>query len=114
MLMSEATSFVAIAGDPQVSSDRQMLCNKQYRGIKRIPRVVHTYSSIILQILQTIALVFGLTGMYLGSTTLHGCICYAVAIPCLISCVCARRLWGLLPLNLAQTVVIGINLIRAL
>jgi hypothetical protein len=57
--------------------------------------------------LELFASVFGLAGMYLGSTTLNGAMCYAVAIPCLIACVCARRLWGLLPLNLAQAVVIA-------
>ena len=63
--------------------------------------------------LELFASVFGLAGMYLGSTTLHGALCYAVAIPCLIACVTIRRLWGLLPLNLAQAVVIGINLFGA-
>jgi len=64
--------------------------------------------------LELFASVFGLTGMYLGSTTLHGAMCYAVAVPCLIGCVYVRQLWGLLPLNLAQAVVIGINLLGAL
>jgi len=64
--------------------------------------------------LELFASVFGLTGMYLGSTTQYGAMCYAVAIPCLIACVYLRRLWGLLPLNLAQAVVIGINLVRTL
>jgi hypothetical protein len=60
--------------------------------------------------LEIFASAFGLAGMYLGSTTQHGALCYAVAIPCLIACVAIRRLWGLLPLNLAQAIVIGINL----
>lgn len=64
--------------------------------------------------LELIASVFGLAGMYLGSTTLHGAMCYAVAVPCLIACVLTRRLWGLLPLNLAQAVVIGLNLFKVL
>jgi hypothetical protein len=64
--------------------------------------------------LEVFASVFGLTGMYLGSTTLAGALCYVVAVPCLIGCVSVRRLWGLLPLNLAQAVVIGINLLHAL
>jgi hypothetical protein len=114
MPMSEATSFVAIAGDPQVSSERRAHRGEQYLAIDRTLRVVRICLLSPLQILQTIASVFGLAGMFLGSTTLHGCICYALAIPCLIICVYVRRLWGLLPLNLAQAVVIGINLIRAL
>jgi hypothetical protein len=64
--------------------------------------------------LELFASAFGVTGMYLGSTTLHGAMCYAVGVPCLIGCVCIRRLWGLLPLNLAQAVVTGINLFSAL
>jgi hypothetical protein len=64
--------------------------------------------------LELFASVFGLAGMYLGSTTLDGAICYAVTIPCLITCVCLRRLWGLLPLNLAQAVVIASYLFKVL
>jgi hypothetical protein len=63
--------------------------------------------------LELFASIFGLAGMYLGSTTFRGAACYAVAVPCLIACVTIRRLWGLLPLNLAQAVVIAINLCRA-
>jgi hypothetical protein len=95
-------------------AERRAPCSEQYLVIDRIRRVARTHSPSLLQTLQTVASVFGLAGMYLGSTTLHGSICYAVAIPCLITCVYARRLWGLLPLNLAQAVVIGINLARAL
>jgi hypothetical protein len=114
MPISEATSSVAIVGDPQVSSERQTPCSAQYLVIDRILRVARTHLPTFLQTLQSIASVFGLAGMYLGSTTLHGSICYAVAIPCLITCVYARRLWGLLPLNFAQAVVIAINLVKAL
>lgn len=67
-----------------------------------------------MRILELFASAFGLAGMYLGSTTIHGALCYAVAIPCLIGCVIVRRLWGLLPLNLAQAVVIGSYLFGAL
>jgi hypothetical protein len=63
--------------------------------------------------LELVASVFGLSGMYLGSTTAYGALCYVVAIPCLIGCVSMRQMWGLLPLNLAQAVIIGINLYRA-
>jgi hypothetical protein len=66
-----------------------------------------------VRVIELLASVFGLTGMYLGSTTLYGAVCYAVAIPCLITCVCIRKVWGLLPLNLAQAVVIAINIVRA-
>lgn len=66
------------------------------------------------RLLELAASVFGLTGMYLGSTTPSGALCYAVAVPCLIACVAIRRVWGLLPLNIAQALVIAINLFRAL
>ena len=66
-----------------------------------------------VRIFELFASAFGLTGMYLGSTTLHGVMCYAISIPCLIACVIMRRLWGLLPLNLAQAVVITINIMGA-
>jgi hypothetical protein len=64
--------------------------------------------------LELFASAFGLMGMYLGSTTVNGAMCYAVAIPCLITCVCIRRLWGLLPLNIAQALVIASFLLKAL
>jgi hypothetical protein len=67
-----------------------------------------------VRVLELVASGFGLAGIYLGSTTLQGALCYAVAIPCLIGCVTIRRLWGLLPLNLAQAVVIGAYLFGAL
>jgi hypothetical protein len=64
--------------------------------------------------LELVASAFGLAGMYLGSTTVNGALCYAVGLPCLIACVCIRRLWGLLPLNLAQVVVIASFLLQTL
>jgi hypothetical protein len=66
-----------------------------------------------VRMLELFASAFGLAGMYLGSSTPRGALCYAVAVPCLIVCVYVRQLWGLLPLNVAQAVVIGINLCRA-
>ena len=67
-----------------------------------------------IRALELIASAFGLMGMYLGSTTVDGALCYAVGLPCLITCVCVRRLWGLLPLNLAQAAVIASFLIHTL
>ncbi len=66
-----------------------------------------------IRTLELVASVFGLVGMYLGSTTAYGALCYVVAIPCLIGCVIMRQMWGLLPLNFAQALVIAINLYRA-
>lgn len=58
---------------------------------------------------ELIASGFGLAGMTLGSTMPYGIACYAVAIPCLIYCVYRKNMWGLLPLNIAQGVVIAFN-----
>jgi hypothetical protein len=76
------------------------------------PSVARGYAFSRIRALELFASAFGLSGMYLGSTTLHGALCYIVAIRCLIACVCIRGLWGLLPLNLAQAVVIVVNLFR--
>jgi hypothetical protein len=62
---------------------------------------------------ELVASVFGLAGMAFGSTTPRGIACYAIAIPCLVYCVYRKELWGLLPLNLAQGVVIVFNTWRA-
>ena len=64
--------------------------------------------------IEFVASGFGLAGMALGSTKPYGIACYAVAIPCLIYCVCQRKLWGLLPLNIAQGIVIAFNAWRIL
>ncbi len=63
---------------------------------------------------ELIASGFGLAGMALGSTERYGIFCYAVAIPFLIFCVTQKKLWGLLPLNIAQGVVIAVNAWRVL
>ena len=66
------------------------------------------------RIIELAASGFGLAGMALGSTEPSGIGCYAAAIPCLIFCVYQRKLWGLLPLNIAQGVVIAFNAWRFL
>ena len=64
--------------------------------------------------IELIASAFGLAGMALGSTERYGIACYAAAIPCLIYCVSQKKLWGLMPLNIAQGVVIAFNAWRVL
>ncbi len=65
--------------------------------------------------IQWLASILGLTGLALGSTSLPGALCYAAGIPMIIYVVVVRRqAWGLLPLNLAQLVVIGFNIWHAL
>jgi hypothetical protein len=97
---------------PQCSSERQMPFGEESKVLGWPFHFARRYSVSPLRALELFASAFGLAGMYLGSTTLHGAMCYVVAIPCLITCVYVRRLWGLIPLNLAQAVVIGINLFR--
>jgi hypothetical protein len=63
--------------------------------------------------LQIVASVLGLSGMALGSTTLYGAVCYAFSIPLIVYCVVIkRRAYGLLPLNIAQLVVVAFNIWR--
>lgn len=64
--------------------------------------------------IELIASAFGLAGMALGSTRPYGIACYAVAIPCLIYCVHRKQMWGLLPLNVAQGVIIAFNAWRVI
>ena|ERR1700710_134522 len=100
--------------NPALLYERLASFSSGRRTIDLILRSAKSISITVLGTLQLAASVFGLAGMYLGSTTLDGAMCYAVAIPCLITCAYTRRLWGLLPLNLAQAGVIGLNFFNAL
>ena len=101
-------------GWPEPSGRHLSGQTEQGLTLEQMPRGRRKYSISRVRALELFASVFGLAGMYLGSTTLHGALCYAVGIPCLITCVYKRKLWGLLPLNLAQAIVIAINVFRAL
>jgi hypothetical protein len=59
------------------------------------------------------ASVFTVAGMYLGSTTLEGAACYAVSLAFWFWLMPLKRLWGLLPLNVASAIVTAINLLHA-
>ena len=68
----------------------------------------------VARAIEIVASLLGLAGMALGTTTLHGAVCYAIGIPCLMWCVVwKRKAYGLLPLNLAQMAVTIFNLWRA-
>jgi hypothetical protein len=55
--------------------------------------------------LELAASIVTLTGQALGSTSLHGAICYAFASVLWIWLTVYLRMWGLMPLNLAGAVV---------
>ena len=48
-----------------------------------------------------------LTGQALGSTTLHGSLCYAMATVLWVGLTVRQRMWGLMPMNVAGAVVVG-------
>jgi len=56
---------------------------------------------------------FTLAGIYLGSTTADGAVCYLVSLAFWFWLTWAKELWGLMPLNVASLVVTFINLWRA-
>lgn len=53
------------------------------------------------------ASVLTIAGIQLGSTTLAGCLCYLGGLVFWFVLTFARRAWGLMPLNIATTLVIG-------
>ena len=60
------------------------------------------------------ASVFTLAGIYIGSTTALGAACYLVSLVFWWWLTVAKKLWGIVPLNAASTVVSAFNLWRAL
>lgn len=55
-----------------------------------------------------------LAGIYVGSTTAAGASLYLASLVFWYALTVRKRLWGLLPLNVASTVVTALNLWRAL
>lgn len=125
------TSFLTPQARPSLGAGRQKLVRTLCRmntnapmaafgsvttSVRQTAHVASRWFSIkMTRAMEIAASLLGLTGMALGSTTLYGAICYAVGVPCLVWCVVwKRRAWGLLPLNLAQMVVIAVNLWRAI
>lgn len=59
------------------------------------------------------ASVFTLAGIYAGSTTLLGCLLYCLANGFWFVVIFGNRLWGLIPVTVGSTIIIGFNLARA-
>lgn len=55
-----------------------------------------------------------LAGMYVGSTTAMGASLYLLSLVFWFAITFKRRLWGLMPLNVASTFVAGLNMWRAM
>jgi hypothetical protein len=53
-----------------------------------------------------------IAGIYLGSTTTHGALCYAASLVFWLWLMAVKRLWGLLPLNVALATVTAFNLLH--
>lgn len=60
------------------------------------------------------ASVFTLAGMFVGSTTTTGAFLYAVSLVFWYALVYRQKLHGIVPLNVASTVVVLLNIWRAM
>lgn len=67
-----------------------------------------------LLIVELLASGLTLAGIYIGSTTAIGAGLYLASLVFWYWLTVAKRLWGLMPLNVASTVVSVINLWKAL
>lgn len=54
-----------------------------------------------------------LAGIYVGSTTALGASLYLASLVFWYALTVGKRLWGLMPLNIASTIVSLVNLLRA-
>jgi len=63
---------------------------------------------------ELLASILTLAGIYVGSTTALGASMYLASLVFWYALTFAKRLWGLMPLNIASTVVSALNLWRAL
>jgi hypothetical protein len=54
-----------------------------------------------------------LAGIYLGSTTNAGAGCYLVSMVFWFTIMMRKKLWGILPLNVAITILSAVNFWRA-
>lgn len=64
--------------------------------------------------LQLCASITTLLGIYLGSTTLYGASCYALSLIFWYTLTFKDKMWGIMPLNIATTVVVIVNIHKAL
>lgn len=55
-----------------------------------------------------------LAGIYAGSTTLPGAMCYAGGLVFWFALTVRSKVWGLMPLNIASTIVTALNVWQAL
>jgi hypothetical protein len=65
-------------------------------------------------LVELLASVLTLAGIYVGSTTAAGAALYRASLVFWYALTCKRSLWGLMPLNIASTVVASVNLWRAM
>lgn len=64
--------------------------------------------------IETCASVLTLTGMYIGSTTVHGASWYLASMVFWFWICLGKKMYGLLPLNLATVAITTMNLLKAL
>ena len=69
---------------------------------------------VIWFLVELMASITTLAGVYLGSTTLPGVCMYVASLVFWYALTVKKRLWGLMPLNIGTTVVLAINLYKAL
>jgi hypothetical protein len=55
-----------------------------------------------------------IVGIYIGSTTVVGACWYAVSLVFWYGLMFRRRLWGIAPLNVVSTIVVAVNLLKAM
>lgn len=65
-------------------------------------------------VIEFMASVLTLAGIYAGSSTAAGAALYLMSLVFWYWLTVAKRLWGLMPLNVATTIEAGVNLWRAL
>jgi hypothetical protein len=57
---------------------------------------------------------FTLAGMFIGSTTIPGAVCYLISLVFWYALCYRKKLHGIIPLNVASTFVAAVNIWRAL
>lgn len=63
--------------------------------------------------IEMAASTFTVSGIYLGSTTVAGSICYLVSVVFWYWLIARKKLWGLIPLNVISTAICAVNLWKA-
>jgi hypothetical protein len=93
---------------------RSFFCLREFcrRTLTRLSDHADTHRRVWFAV-ELLASIFTLTGIYLGSTTFAGAALYLVALGFWFVLCAAKRLWGLMPLNIASAAVSIANLWRA-